>query len=109
MKAIILIGKVITLIFWIAVFVSLFSVFSDPIAHLLGWAGAAVLLVHFIEVAIFTKRFGKKLIEPKFDKLMVLIFGIFHIMPFLLKITVIKRLFSFYYIEKKRLSASHRK
>ncbi|UZE95183.1 DUF1145 domain-containing protein [Alkalimarinus alittae] len=85
MKTIILLGKGITLGFWVAVFSSLFSVFSDNVAMMLGWAGAAVLLVHFVEVALFTKRFGDRLMEPKFDKLMVLVFGIFHILPFLMR------------------------
>ncbi|WP_250657326.1 DUF1145 domain-containing protein [Alkalimarinus coralli] len=83
MKAIIALGKIITLIFWVAVIASLFEVFSETASAMLGWAGAAVLIVHFIEVALFTKRFGDKLIEPKFDKLMVLVFGIFHVLPFL--------------------------
>ncbi|MFD2229693.1 DUF1145 domain-containing protein [Alkalimarinus sediminis] len=84
MKIIILAGKTITLAFWGFVLVSLFSVFSQSVTQMLGWVGVAVLLVHFAEVAMFTKRFGSRLTEPKFDKLMVLIFGIFHIMPFLL-------------------------
>lgn len=84
MKIIILAGKAITLAFWIFVLLSLFAVFSEPVAKMLGWVGVAVLLVHFVEVAMFTKRFGGKLIEPKYDKLMVLIFGIFHVLPFLM-------------------------
>ena len=85
MKIGILIGKLITLCFWGAVLLSLFSVFSDPVQTMLGWAGVAVLLVHFVEVALFTRRFGDKLIEPKFDKLMVLVFGIFHMLPLLME------------------------
>ncbi len=85
MKMIILIGKVVTLLFWVAVLVSLFSVFPESVETILGWAGAGILLVHFVEVALFTRRFGAQLIEPKFDKLMVLVFGIFHVLPFMMK------------------------
>lgn len=84
MKIIILSGKAITLVFWIFVLLSLFAVFSEPVTNMLGWVGVAVLLIHFVEVAIFTKRFGGQLIEPKYDKLMVLVFGVFHVLPFLM-------------------------
>ncbi len=84
MKIIILIAKSVTLAFWVTVLLSLFSVFSEPLTEMLGWMGAAVLLIHFIEVAMFTKRFSHRLIEPKFDKLMVLVFGVFHMLPFLM-------------------------
>lgn len=85
MKFIILSGKAITFVFWLLVLLSLFAVFSEAVTEILGWVGVAVLLIHFIEVAMFTKRFSGKLIEPKYDKLMVLIFGIFHILPFLIE------------------------
>ena len=81
----ILMGKVVTLFFWGVVLLSLFSVFPQSIASLIGWAGVAILLIHFVEVAIFTKRFGNELVEPKYDKLMVLVFGIFHVLPFMMK------------------------
>lgn len=77
-------GKAVTLFFWGAVIASLFAIFPKPITSMLGWAGVAILLVHFVEVAMFTRRFGGQLVEPKFDKLMVLVFGIFHVLPFML-------------------------
>ena len=83
MKVLILVGKFVTLFFWGAVLLSLFSVFPKNIVTLLGWAGAVILLIHFIEAAIFTKRFGDELVEPKYEKLMVLVFGLFHILPFM--------------------------
>jgi len=83
MKVMILMGKVVTLFFWGAVLLSLFSIFPEQVTALLGWAGMAILLIHFVEVAIFTKRFGDELVEPKYEKLMVLVFGIFHVLPFM--------------------------
>jgi len=85
MKVMILMGKVVTLFFWGAVLLSLFSIFPEQVTTLLGWAGMAILLIHFVEVAIFTKRFGDELVEPKYEKLMVLVFGIFHVLLFVLK------------------------
>jgi len=85
MKVMILTGKTATLFFWGAVLLSLFSVFPKQVESLLGWAGVVILLIHFVEVAIFTKRFGSELVEPKYDKLMVLVFGIFHVLPFMVK------------------------
>ena len=85
MKVMILMGRVVTLFLWGAVLLSLFSVFPKPVASLLGWTGALILLIHFVEAAIFTKRFGDELVEPKYEKLMVLVFGVFHILPFMTK------------------------
>jgi len=85
MKRFILMGKLITLFFWVAVLLSLFAVFPKSVGVLLGWFGVVILLIHFIEAAIFTKRFGDELVEPKYEKLMVLVFGIFHILPFMLR------------------------
>lgn len=85
MKIIILTGKAITLAFWVTVLISLFSVFSESVTTMLGWMGAIILFVHFVEAGLFTKRFGDRLMEPKFDKLMVLIFGVFHLLPFLVE------------------------
>ncbi len=85
MRVMILMGKAVTLCFWGTVLLSLFSVFPKQVESLLGWAGVAILLIHLVEVAIFTKRFGNELVEPKYDKLMVLVFGIFHVLPFMMK------------------------
>ena len=82
---VILMGKVVSLVFWGAVLLSLFSIFPKSIASFLGWAGVVILLIHFVEAAIFTKRFGSELVEPKYEKMMVLVFGIFHILPFMMK------------------------
>ena len=85
MSMLILMGKVVTLAFWGAVLLSLFSIFPKPIASMLGWGGVVILLIHFVEAAIFTRRFGSELVEPKYEKMMVLVFGIFHVLPFMVK------------------------
>lgn len=65
--------------FWLLVLVSLFSVFSEPVTRLLGWAGAVIFFVHLVEVALFTRDFGQHYPEPKFERLQVLLFGIVHL------------------------------
>jgi putative membrane protein len=81
----ILIGKTVTLFFWGAVLLSLFSVFPSNVVTFLGWSGVVILFIHFIEVAIFTRRFGARLVDPKYEKSMVLVFGVFHVLPFMMK------------------------
>ncbi len=85
MNAFLWIGKGVTLCFWGAVVLSLFSVFPDRVASLLGWAAVAVLVLHVIEVVMFASLLSTHSLEPKYDKMRVLIFGIFHVLPLLLK------------------------
>ncbi len=65
--------------------VSLFPVFPKLVATILGWAGAVVLLAHCIEVIMLTRHFGDRVVEPKLNKLMVLVFGLFYVVPFMQK------------------------
>lgn len=83
MKSLILIGKVMVLLFWGAVLASLFAVFPKGIETALYWAGAIVLFCHFLEVILFTGRFGDRLVEAKLNKFMVLVFGLFYVLPFM--------------------------
>jgi uncharacterized protein YhhL (DUF1145 family) len=81
-----LIGKTGLLLFWGVVIVSLFSVFPKQIETILGWAGVTVLLIHSVEVAIFASRFDGRLDRPKPEKLKVLVFGLFYVLPFMRKV-----------------------
>ena len=83
MKIAILVAKVVTLFFWGAVLINLFSVFPAQVETILGWAGAIILFAHFIEVIIFTSRLGGRLARPGMNKLMVLVFGLFYVLPFM--------------------------
>ncbi len=77
--------KVVIGVFWGLVLISLFQVFPAQVASLLGWAGVVILLVHVIEVALFTRDFAQLYIEPKFERLQVLLFGIVHLSELKLK------------------------
>ncbi|MCP5163010.1 MAG: DUF1145 domain-containing protein [Hahellaceae bacterium] len=85
MKVMLFVGKLITLLFWVCVIASLFSVFPDPVSTLLGWGAVGVLVLHLIEVSLFSARLSSKSIEPKLDKMMILVFGVFHLLPLLLE------------------------
>lgn len=78
-------GKIITASFWFAVVLAMFEVFSAPVASLLKWAAVIIMGVHAVEAIIFRRRFGQFLMEPKYDMAMVLIFGVFHMMPIVLR------------------------
>lgn len=80
MRMIILIGKLLCLVFWVMLVVSFFEVFSDDVSRGLSVSAVAILFVHLVEVAIFSKVINKVSVEPKFDKMQVLLFGLFHLL-----------------------------
>lgn len=80
-----LVGKVVTGIYWIAVILGLFQVFSENVVSVLNISALIILAVHLLEAIFFRRRFGHLLVEPKFDLAMVMIFGVFHMMPIINK------------------------
>ncbi len=56
MKALLGLGKLIALLFWLAVLANLIQPFAHPFALLLNAAGALILLIHILEVLALRKR-----------------------------------------------------
>ncbi|EMG4342666.1 DUF1145 domain-containing protein [Pseudomonas aeruginosa] len=79
MKAILGLGKLVTLVFWGAVLVNLLHPFAYPLNWLLSIAGGLILLIHLIEILVLGGRL-KARAHPWLDRLQVLLFGVFHML-----------------------------
>jgi putative membrane protein len=78
MRVFLLLGKLITLLFWLLVLINQLVSFSQPFALLLQVTGALVLLAHALELVWFKSRFRNRP-RPWLDRLQVLLFGVFHL------------------------------
>ncbi|MDN6860631.1 DUF1145 domain-containing protein [Pseudomonas sp. CAN2814] len=77
MKAVLGLGKLIALLFWLAVLANLLQPFAHPFSTLLNAAGALILLIHILEVLALGKRLRGRP-HPGIDRLQILLFGAFH-------------------------------
>lgn len=77
MKAVLGLGKLIALLFWLAVLANLFQPFAHPFSTLLNTVGALILLIHIVEVLALGKRLRSRP-HPGADRLQILLFGVFH-------------------------------
>lgn len=78
MKVLLGLGKVVVVLFWLAVVINLVRPFAAPFAQGLLLAGGLTALVHLAEVALFNARFQARP-RPWLDRLQVLLFGGFHL------------------------------
>lgn len=78
MKALLGLGKGLTLVFWWVVLLNLFMPMLKPFNALMHLAGASVLLLHVLEMLFFNARLRGRS-HPWFDRLQILLVGIFHI------------------------------
>jgi putative membrane protein len=78
MRVFLLLGKLLTLLFWVLVLVNLFANFAKPFGLLLQVAGALVLLAHALELLLFKSRLQPRP-KPWLDCLQVMLFGMFHL------------------------------
>lgn len=77
MKAFVGLGKLVALLFWLAVLANLLHPFAHPFATLLKVAGGLILLIHILELLALGARL-KGRSSPWLDRIQVLLFGIFH-------------------------------
>lgn len=77
MKALVGLGKLIALLFWLAVLANLLNPFAHPFGALLTLAGGLILLIHIVELLALGKRLRGRP-HPWMDRLQVLLFGVFH-------------------------------
>jgi putative membrane protein len=78
MRVFLLLGKLITLLFWALVLVSLLIGLAKPFALLLQVVGALVFVAHVLELLLFKARFQNRP-NPWLDRLQVMLFGVFHL------------------------------
>jgi putative membrane protein len=78
MKGLLGLGKGLTLVFWWVVLLNLFMPMLKPFNALITLAGASVLMLHVLEVLFFNSRLRGRS-HPWFDRLQILLVGIFHI------------------------------
>ncbi len=77
MKSALMIGRLITAVFWLAVVASLFPGLEAPL-NKLPLAGALVLVIHVMEALFWQGRIRQYSDRPGYDSIMVIIFGAFH-------------------------------
>ena len=78
MKLIWGLGKLLTLLFWAVVLVNLLMPFIYPLHGLTNLAGGVLAILHLLE-ALLSNRSLKGRAHPWFDRLKILIFGVFHL------------------------------
>ncbi|MBM7060500.1 DUF1145 domain-containing protein [Pseudomonas sp. UL073] len=79
MKVVLGVGKAVALLFWLLVLVNLFQPFAQPFAWMLYLFGASVLLLHGLELMLFSARLAGHPNLP-LQRLWVMLFGILHLL-----------------------------
>lgn len=72
------VGKALTMVFWWVVLLNLFMPMINPFNLLISAVGAALLLLHALEVLLFNRRLRGRS-HHWFDRLQILLVGIFHV------------------------------
>jgi len=78
MKFLLGLGKVLTALFWGVVLANLLEPFAQPFAMLLNFAGAALVMIHVLELLVFNDRLSGHA-QPGLARVQILLFGIFHL------------------------------
>ena len=79
MKAFSGLCKLVVAGFWLLVLVNLAMRLSDPFGMLINMIGAAVAIIHVLEILLFNGRLrGRQ--HPWRDRLQILLFGAFHLL-----------------------------
>ncbi|NBA94600.1 DUF1145 domain-containing protein [Pseudomonas sp. R5(2019)] len=71
-------GKCLTVLFWWVVLLNAFTPLVNPFHLLINAAGAGLLALHVLEVLLFNSRLQGRS-HRWFDRLQILLVGIFHI------------------------------
>jgi putative membrane protein len=71
-------GKLLTLLFWLVVAVNLLMPFIYPLQVLVNLAGSLLAVLHLLE-ALLCYRSLRGRAHPWFDRLKIVIFGVFHL------------------------------
>ncbi|MFZ3155755.1 DUF1145 domain-containing protein, partial [Pseudomonas sp.] len=79
MKTFLMLGKVLTALFWGVVLANLLQPFAQPFALLLNAAGAFILLIHALELWFFDRRIAA-CSKPAQERVQVMLFGVFQLL-----------------------------
>ncbi|MNQ41396.1 hypothetical protein D3C85_550700 [compost metagenome] len=78
MKLLTTLGRLLAVLFWLAVLSNLIAPFAAPFALLLNLAGAGMLLLHVLQLGLCRDRL-KASPRPTGDRLLLLVFGAFYL------------------------------
>jgi putative membrane protein len=78
MKGLLWFGKMLTLLFWWVVLVNLFMPLGQPFQLSIQLVASALLGLHLLELIGFNRRLRGRS-HPWFDRLQILLTGIFHV------------------------------
>ncbi|HDY98955.1 MAG TPA: DUF1145 domain-containing protein [Pseudomonas sabulinigri] len=78
MRVVFLIGKLLTLAFWLLVILSLLGLVQVPNPQRLNWLALTIVLIHLVEWALVGKQL-KKLGSPLKQFALVMLFGVFYV------------------------------
>ncbi|BBP81737.1 DUF1145 domain-containing protein [Pseudomonas sp. No.21] len=79
MKLFLGVGKLVALVFWLAVLANLIEPFAKPFASLLNAVAALVLGLHLLELVVCNGQLRTRP-RPWNDRLQLLLFGVFHLL-----------------------------
>ena len=79
MKTFLLLGKLVTLLFWGVVLFNLYQPLAQPFELMLRVAGAALLALHVLELGVFNRQL-KAVPRSLWQRLQVVLFGVFHVL-----------------------------
>jgi putative membrane protein len=78
MKLLTIPGRLLAVPFWLAVLANLIAPFAAPFELLLNLAGAAMLLLHVLQLGVCHPRLQASA-RPTLDRLLLLLFGSFYL------------------------------
>lgn len=82
MKAMLVLGKIVTAFAWLMMLYNLISPFAGNIAVILNILFAMTILMHCFQTVIFHSLFSKLLPLKKSDYLQVFLFGVFSLLQY---------------------------
>lgn len=80
MRGLILVGKVLVGLFWLGEALNLFKVWPPSVSQIYHVLAVVILGIHVAEAALASRMWGTHWVEPKFEKMLILVFGVFHVL-----------------------------
>ncbi|WP_369602543.1 DUF1145 domain-containing protein [Hahella sp. SMD15-11] len=80
MKLFIMMGKGLVGLFWLGEGLNLFQVFPKEVSGIYHILAVTILAIHWVEAVLASRMWAQSWIEPKYEKMQILAFGVFHIL-----------------------------
>ncbi|RMF16016.1 MAG: DUF1145 domain-containing protein [Gammaproteobacteria bacterium] len=80
MKALVGVGKCLVGLFWFGEVLNLFQVWPASVTTLYHFLSVVILGIHAFEAALASRLWGAQWVEPKYEKMQILVFGVFHLL-----------------------------